>query len=482
VDGDALDSELVEALTLMAEANWVDSQALLIARYHRVSELGNERLNLFLLSITAASRGQPDSANGLWSRAQAAPLESATRYLDLQFTQNDPRQNVLIDLERAWWDFNEWTQSGPSVLSLDSPTEIDWELVIDGVLAADCKGLERQFGRHFDIQTNETSILWNLLALSYLEAGNVRTYEEMVSGAPPLPEPDSVPLQLQLMMRSQGLRGALALLEQGQWLTNLNIENLDSPASSTLESFSEDDWVAHMENGFAMLDLGQTTEAGRCFQSTVTHTDDRTLQVLSLNALSLSFFKLGDYTQAETVYHEFKTMLEQFPVDPGLDVCRRYRGWLKSVDSEPPDDLPFFSPFGTKSDWSGAEDGETVSDFWGGLSAALNHLANQEFLPAKRELQNLELSTSPTDTSRRYLISLGFLTIAVISGDHFEVQEFEMELNRLQEQTKFESDDLQNAVDAFRWAGLETLSARLRGEDGRPLPINPWQDIALVEV
>ena len=91
---------LSAALGEMSMANWSGAQKVLASRLEQVGQLGNQRLNLFLLSISAASGGYNDVANQLWSQAQQTPLEPDTlRYFDLQFAPNDPRQSMLIDLE-----------------------------------------------------------------------------------------------------------------------------------------------------------------------------------------------------------------------------------------------------------------------------------------------------------------------------------------------------------------------------------------------
>ena len=271
-------------------------------------------------------------------------------------------------------------------------------------------------------------------------------------------------------------------LTSGRWLTNDTLYQAESLNLDTNDSLSQSEWIAEMENGFALLDLSQPTQASRSFQSTVVRSGDRSFQILSLNALSLSFFKLGDYSQAENVYHEFKTMQEQTPVDPSSEIARRYRLWLESVEAAPADGLPFFSPFGGTSDWSGPEQQEPELDFWQALTNCLSFLSTEQYIAAKRELQTLELRVSPTETSQRYLIALAFLCVAVLSGDHFEVQEFEMELNSLSSQTQFQGDELQQAMDAFRWAGFESLAQRFQeGIDGRPGAIDSWKDITLVK-
>lgn len=473
----------------MSEANWPEAQKVLANRLQHASDLPNLRLNLFLLAVSAASSGHQDTANHLWAQAQQAPLdETVSRYLDLdlELTYNDPRQQMLLDLEKAWWSFNGWNKPQPlALVTEEEPTDsIDWVEVLECTLQGRSGELETKYRRAFEEVNAETSILWNFLALAYLQSGNVRNYEEMVSNSPPTPSPDSVPVDLALALENDGLHAALETLDKGHWLTNEVLfqgQSAETAIMETTDAVDEAEWLEQMENGFALVDLNQLLDACRVFQLMASRAEERDRQLLSLNALSLAFFKLGDYTQAETVYSEFQNILSQFPVDPGSELALRYQGWLESVSASQEGSI-FFSPFGTKSDWTGGETLHSEVDFWTALGEVLNLLSGSDFNGAKRALQSIEGGLSEDQFNEKYLVCLGFLTSAVMAGDHFAVQEFEVEVDNLRHHVHLQGEELDIAVDTFRWAGFEIVAERLKGQgNGKPSSISPWQDLVKEE-
>lgn len=482
MQGCRFDEELTGALELLTEARWAEAQRVLQTRLARAAGGGHKRLNLFLLSIAAASSGQAELANTLWRQAQGAPLGDLTaRYLDIQLTPNDPRQSVLLDLERAWWDFNGWNSSGPRTDHQTGPVPVDWDLAVDSCLSGDSPRLESLYGKSAANPEHECALLWNLLALSYLEAGNVRTYEEMASNAPAPPPANSLPDLLVVALRARGLERALESLNRGEWLnyTGLSRENLGEVERRA--PVGEDQWVAQMENGFALIELNQLNEACRSFQEMASSAEQTDLRMLSLNALSLAFFKMGDYTQAETLFLEFENLKQNRTLASDEPYFRMFRKWLDSVDAGPSDGELFFTPFCLDSTArTGSSSPETI-DFWETLGKALQDIESGNQLEAKRRLGLLESSSrEEAEDWKLYLVVLAYLCGAVISGDHFEVQEFEQELASLQFTALFSSEQLREAKDLFRWVGFEQLGLFFdRFHSGRPAPLNPWQDLQL---
>ena len=306
----------------------------------------------------------------------------------------------------------------------------------------------------------------------------------MVSNSPPTPSPGSVPVDLALALENDGLHAALESLDKGHWLTNEVLfqgQSLETAVMETTDSVKEAEWLDQMENGFALIDLNQLLDACRVFQLMASRSDERNRQLLSLNALVLAFFKLGDYTQAETVYSEFQNIQSQFPADPNSALVRRYQGWLESVGATQENSI-FFSPFGTKSDWTGGEALHEEVDFWTAFGEVMNDLSGSDINSAKRRLQSLEASLSDQHCNEKYLVCLGFLASAVLAGDHFGVQEFEAEVDNLRHHVHFQGEDLDTVVDTIRWAGFELLAERVKGQgSGRPSAINPWQDLVKEE-
>lgn len=475
-----LDQLLSDGLSAMAMGHWVEAQQILSERLGRTDQVGSRRLNLFLISIAAATGGREAEANEFWMQAQQTELDdTAIRYLDLQLSVGDPRQTMLIDLEKAWWDFNGWNANPNAPQAQAQETTIDWEFALECTLNGDCSELEGRYGNLFAESVRHHEILWNLLAVAYLQAGNVRTYEEMIGNAPPLPPPGSVPPELAQALSTRGLGEALKLLNEGHWINTVSL--FDSADGSELqapqESVSQEQWEQRMAEGFALLDLNKGIEATRHFQFLATNTEERKLTVIALNALALAFFQMGDYSQAESVYHEFRAVLDRNPVDPNSELMQKYGRWMESIGATPQGGQPFFSPFGTKSSWNEGALKDDV-DFWDEMNRCLTALGEGDRMEAKRELQRLERAYSQPDAWQAYLMALAYLIGAVAEGDHFEVQEFEVELRELAPRAVFPPEELQNAGDALKWAGFPTAAARLSaGENGTPGPVDPWKDL-----
>lgn len=482
------DELLERALSEMSVSDWANSQKLLAKRLELADEIGQKRLNLFLLSVAAASGGYHDVGNHLWAQAQTATLDSSTvRYFDLGMAPNDPRQSMLLDLERAWWDFNGWNNgsSGVKSLSLEMETEdeIRWDYVVEATLAGDDSGLEGSYGRGFNETTPHGFFLWNFMALAYLQAGNVRSYDEMVSNAPPPPSANSVPPDLESVLLARNLDSALGVLQSGRWLTNAALfatEDTAAPTHNVGPALTVDEWEQSMSDGFAMLDLGRFLDAGRAFQEINFRSPDPERTLLSRNALALSFFKLGDYTQCEKVYEEFRYLLEETPVEPSSKLAGTYRCWLDSVQALPQDGGSFFSPFGgNRSDWNTAQAEEV--DFWHEFNECVNDLGEGNHPRAVGRLQRLEMHASAEmDSFQRYLTAMLFLASFVMAGDHSEVQAAAEQVVMLEAQTDFRHDKLEEVADSLRWAGLERLYARLvGGTQARSVALNPWDDLAV---
>lgn len=479
-----LDSMLSSALGEMSMANWPAAQKVLASRLEQAGQLGNQRLNLFLLSISAASGGYNEVASQLWSQAQQAPLDADTlRYFDLQFAPNDPRQSMLIDLERAWWDFNNWNQpSTPSSLKMETSDEVvDWEFVIQATLDGDDGALEERYGRYFDDHSPSGFFLWNLLALAYLQAGNVRTYEEMVQNSPP--PSSAVPPELQQALTSRRLTSALQAFQSGQWLNTAALSagnEIEETGYVPDQVLTETEWATRMADAFASIELGQYLQAAREFQEINFRTQEPKRLLLSRNALSLAFFKQGDYTQCENVYEEFRNLLSQSPISPDSELARQYKRWLEAVDAVPEDGQPFFSPFGgNRSNWNTPSTEEL--DFWQEFDSCVSLLGEKNHVLAVGKLQRIEVNLGPhLDPLQAYLTSVMFLAAFVMAGDHSEVQEMTPQVTALEAQAVFPAERTEEVSDMLRWAGFESLSRRLAGgPSARTTPLNPWEDLVL---
>lgn len=473
---------LQKALAEMSVANWPQSQQLLATRLELAEQHGNKRLNLFLLSVAAASGGYQELANHLWTEAQKAPLdEGAYRYFDLQLAPNDPRQTMLLDLENAWWNFNGWHQTSTTPNPASAPATVDWSWVIESTLSGSDAALEERYGRALESLGEESYLLWNFLALAYLQAGNVRTYDEMVSNRPYRPSPINLPPELGAVLEQGGYDRAITTLESGEWLTNDLLFQAESLPEASQGALSSDQWREKMVESFALLGLSQPLQAARDFQTIIAATSDPHRLALSLNALSLTFFRQGDYTQAEKVYAEFQAVLSRAPLEPSSPLGQEYQSWLTSVEAAPAEGEAFFSPFGTRSDWNQTATLESPQElnFWDTFQNALSRLADHDHAGSIALLQRLEIHFGSHLTPfERYLTALLFLAGAAMAGDHTEVQELAQEVNHLEQQAEFAVDLCKETADALRWAGFSKLAARIEGgAAARAYPLNPWEDV-----
>lgn len=469
-------------------ANWVQAQKLLAARLEKAGDLGSQRLNLFLLSISAASGGYPEVANRLWAQAQSAPLDSdPVRYLDLQFSPGDPRQSMLIDLEKAWWDFNDWNRSGNGrSLQLErAENAVDWGFVVEATLTGRDADLEARYGRNFDNDAPHSFYLWNLMALTYLQAGDVRTYGEMVQNSPPPPTPDSTPAELCETLQRFRLFATLATFQRGEWVNNAALFATEETPQATYQVegvLDEEEWSRQMQQAFTLLGEGLFLRAAREFQEINYRTHDPQRLLLTRNALALTFFKQGDYTQCESVFLEFSDLLNRNPLALDSPLAQDYRAWLQQVDCLPEDGGAFFSPFaGSLSQWNPAAPQDL--DFWSEFEACVSLLGCGDYTAAVHKLQRVETSLGPTlDSFQSYLISVLFLSAFVMAGDHNEVQALTSQAIAQEAVADFSADNLEDIADMLRWAGFEALQHRLRGgPQARSEALNPWTDLVVAE-
>jgi len=483
-----LDNTLSTALEEMSMANWVQAQKLLAARLEKAGDLGNQRLNLFLLSISAASGGYPEVANRLWAQAQSAPLDfDPVRYLDLQLSPGDPRQSMLIDLEKAWWDFNNWSGSGNGLsLQLErAENAVDWGFVVEATLAGRDADLEARYGRDFDNNAPHSFYLWNLMALAYLQAGDVRTYGEMVQNSPLPPAPNAVPVELCEALQRHHLLAALTVFQKGEWVNNAALfasEETPQATYQTEEVLEEGEWSQQMQEAFTLLGEGLFLRAAREFQEINYRTHDPQRLLLTRNALALTFFKQGDYTQCESVFLEFSDLLNRNPLAPDSPLALDYRAWLQQVECLPEDGGAFFSPFaGNRSQWNPAEPQDL--DFWPEFEACVSLLGCGDYATALHKIQRVETGLGPAlDSFQSYLTSVLFLSAFVMAGDHNEVQALTSQAIAQEAVADFSSDNLEDIADMLRWAGFEALHHRLLGgPQARSQPLNPWTDLVVAE-
>jgi tetratricopeptide (TPR) repeat protein len=301
----------------------------------------------------------------------------------------------------------------------------------------------------------------------------------MVQNAPP--PSNGVPPELQQALTARRLSAALEAFQSGQWLDNAALfadEDTEAATYVPDKLLTEEEWAHQMADAFASIELGQYLQAAREFQEINFRTQEPKRLLLSRNALSLAFFKQGDYTQCEKVYEEFRNLLTQSPISPDSELARDYRRWLEAVDALPEDAQPFFSPFGgNRSTWN-ASSIEQI-DFWQEFESCVSFLGERDHVSAVGKLQRIEVNLGPQlDPLQAYLTSVLFLASFVMAGDHSEVQEMTPQVSALEAQAVFPPERIEEVSDMLRWAGFESLSRRLAGgAAARTSPLNPWEDL-----
>lgn len=211
--GETLDPHFEAALRAITMLDWNGAREILAQRLDNVDTLGRRRLNLYLLSAVATSTGHRDTGEQLAQMARAVPIElNEPRYL------GQPDDDTLHQIELGWWTFNGWNGASttPVPSEIKSPEELPWADILDSALEGRAGELERRWSSMLESERPERAMLWNLIALAYLEKGDPRTYDEMRSQAP---EPTTPPAPLIALLKKARLVAAVDALEEGRWLT-----------------------------------------------------------------------------------------------------------------------------------------------------------------------------------------------------------------------------------------------------------------------
>ena len=231
--GETLDPLFESALSAILRHDWSGAREVLAQRLDETGSLGRRRLNLYLLSVVASAAGHHETGDKLAQLARSTPLElSEPRYL------GSSDDELHRQLELGWWAFNGWNVELSTVSSTTEETEgeLPWADILDAVVEGRAGELERRWSSVLEGDRPERAALWNLVALAYLEKGDLRTYEEMREQSPS-PTAGSPPLVA--LLESAGLQLAARALSQGDWVTSEMLHVDEAVLEDGLEAGSD---------------------------------------------------------------------------------------------------------------------------------------------------------------------------------------------------------------------------------------------------
>ncbi len=442
----------------MASQDWSTARELLAQRLDLVSTLGRKRLNLYLLSVVANASGHAETGLQLAQMARSTPIElSEPRYL------GSPEDDLHREVELGWWTFNGWnvdpTLASTPAVSLSG--ELPWADILDGVVEGRAGELERRWSSALEGDHPERAILWNLIALAYLEQGDPRTYDEMREQAP---SAGAAPEALLELLKSANLHAAAEAIAQGRWLTSETLQ-VDEALLDQSRATSRP-WSEGMEEAFSFLAVGRSDEAARKFGPLCEPPYAQSERGYALRGLSLALVGAGEYTAAQEADEDSATLLATAP-DPILDEL--FRGWRESLSPEGADSAGISN---AEFSSSAASDSEL---YWSLFSGSLEALSRKDVPSAKLGLRRLfGLPLASGEPTHGFLVSLLFAATAILEGDTVEAQDAIAEAVRQAETGPLATEILAQAQELFQHIGASTVAGKLSLEGLSSL--DPWRD------
>ncbi len=467
---ESLDPSLESALDAMCSDNWKEAQATLSARLDDSGSLGRRRLNLFLLAVVAARGGHPQVAEGLREAARATPAEmSEPRYL------GNGEEGLRRELERAWWEFNRWNPEGaPTTTVSAGGDQLDWAAVLDAAVEGRAGEMERRWSSYLDGEHPQRAVLWNLVALGYLESGDLRTYEEMRDSAPAGPV-GGLPSHLEALLSEAGLEQALSDFQAGRWVTSESLSASAAPTGSDpTPSQEERPWEEEMESAFSLLSVGRGLEAARGL-GPLSGRGSELEQAYALNALALALFSSGEYGQAELALAEFRTAAAAADSASQPELAARYGEWLTSVGAIRAPNSVYCDPFANGSEVAAdTNSDENAESFWSGFADVLEEMSLGHTQGCQRGLRALLGEPLAKEPTHAFLVALLFAGTSLLDGDHLDAQESIDEASRLFEAGGLSPAVLLEAQSRLGAAGAFTLAGKMDPEQLATL--DPWRD------
>jgi hypothetical protein len=477
---ESLDPHLESAIASLCDGDWSNARELLSQRLEETARLGRRRLNLFLLSHAACRSGHQPMGEQLAELARATPLElGEPRYFG---TSEDP---VRRELEQSWWAFNNWNpEQAPASSQGPAPAgELDWAALLDGALEGRSGELERRCSGLLDGAHPQGAILWNLVALAYLESGDLRTYEEMRDQAPAPATAGGIPQQLADLLCQAGLASALAELEAGRWLTSDSLSASRAEQAESAGAAGSEAWEQEMEASFSLLSVGRSVEAARKLGPLSMRKLLPWQRAYTLNALALALFSCGEYGSAEDALREGRAEAAQAgeqDAAQSTQLAQRYTDWLRSAGAQPASGGAFCDPFASEPPACGQQDGGDHSGeeaYWSGFEETLEALRSGDLSGARRTLRRLLAAPSAAEPTRAFLTALLLAGAALLEGDHMDAQESIDDASRWLQKGGLDPGLLVEAQGRLAAAGALTLAAKM---DLEILPtLDPWRDFAV---
>ncbi len=455
--GESLDLQLELALDAMRLQNWKQAREILAARLDESASLGRQRLTLYLLSVTATSSGHPEAGDQFAQVARSVPIElGEPRY----FQQPD---DSLRDLELGWWTFNGWgseTVQSCVASTADLSAPLPWADILDSVLEGRAGELERRWAEVLEGAHPHRWLLWNFVALAYLEQGDPRTYDEMRLSAPSGQEP---PDDLLALLEHADLQAAIRALQGQQWLTS-DLLQAEQAAPVDTDN-SQLAWVESMEEAFSLLSMGRAQESARKFGPLCEPPYSSVQRGYALRALAMALGDCGEYSAAEDAVRESQIWLGQ-QCDDVMDT--RFAIWADSVRKEAKADVT--SSFSQSEDVTGSS-----GMYWTDFGSVLEAMRAKEFQDCKPSLRRLLSAQGQLDDATYpFLTALLFAGIAILEGDHVEAQDSIGEAVHHAESATLNPEILQEASRLFFEFRAETLGSKLNPNGLSTL--DPWRD------
>lgn len=479
--GERLDDILERALFALEEQDWSQAQSLLAERLDQTPQLGQRRLTLFLLSIAAARSGHTHEGEEFTKLAAATPLElGAPRYLNRSIESSD------LDLDLAWWALNGWGTPSARPLtdqSLQPQEHIDWAVVLDFILERRPREIESRWSWILDGDRNHAhhSILWNLLALGYLETGDLRTYEEMREAALIAKVSPSLPAELLCLLEQAGLHLAIQTIEQGGWITSDHLNPSSCSPDPTPNVYPRENdlslgaWIASMQEGFSLLSLSLPLKAARLFASIAYDELPLLLKAYTLNATALALFLCGDYEASERALTDFHALQSQINASDNPELSTQYTSWLHSIEVTSPPNEPFWNPYFQSETVQEITDQNSQDHlYWVSFRSVLNALKSTNPHAARTPLREALIFSETLEPSHKFLSTLLLAGVCILDGDTMDAQHAIEEVHDLYEKHDLNPNDLQQAQVFFSEVQATNLASKM--ELIHLATLDPWHD------
>lgn len=470
---ESLDPGLADGIEAVCQNDWTSARSLLTQRLDETRHLGCRRATLFLLAFVARESGHGEVAKHLLEESRRTPADLA-----------EPRilSEQNLSLQNEWLTFNHWSVKEPDpFISIEPPSEIDWAALLDATLEGRSAEFERRWSGNLVGNSPDRHVLWNLLALAYLENGDLRTYDEMYAQRQAAP-PDYQPaVELQALLKQASLDKVVDELKAGRWLTSSVFVAGQTPEPALSTNGESLEWREAMESAFSLLSVGRAVEAARQFGLLISQSllgpNHRTY---TLNALALALFQSGEYADAEEALRDFRTSEQTFDPAAEPNLQEAFAIWLHSAGVSPEANSPFHNPFGKapQADQLSVLMREPSSqEFYEGIDSVLGYLKTHDLPSAMRILRVLFSNNDSNSVTERFVVALFFAGTALLDGDHLIAQEGIEDASGILEGGVLDTEALGQVKELLSSSGASHLAEKF--ELSQLHTLDPWRDFPL---